>query len=63
MIRIRRGVALPTLQRQRTEIMNIQVNMDDVVFEGQTLKRPAHISRSSWMQLWESIRDGFIEEE
>lgn len=35
--------------------MQIDVERDRVVVEGQTIHRPAYIPRSEWYQLWESV--------
>ncbi len=34
--------------------MDIEINMDSVVIEGQTMKRPSYISRHHWMDWWET---------
>ena len=36
--------------------MNIDVEMDAVVIEGQRVVRPSHIARSVWMDYWEMVQ-------
>lgn len=35
--------------------MDIEVNMDSVVIEGQTVKRPDYFGRKQWLDYWESL--------
>jgi len=35
--------------------MNIDVYMDHVIIEGQTIRRPSYISRSRWLRHWETV--------
>jgi hypothetical protein len=34
--------------------MKIDIYMDHVIIEGQTIRRPSYISRGHWMQWWET---------
>jgi hypothetical protein len=36
--------------------VDIEINMDNVMIEGQTVNRPDYISRGQWMQQWEIIK-------
>ena len=38
-------------------MLQIDINMDDVVIEGQKVLRPAWVSRSAWDELWTRFRD------
>jgi hypothetical protein len=37
--------------------MNIDVEMDRVIVEGQTILRPAAIPRSRWIAFWETVQN------
>ena len=34
--------------------MKIDVYMDHVIIEGQTIRRPSYISRLQWLKFWET---------
>lgn len=38
------------------DLMNIDINMDSIVVNGQTLQRPDRISRSAWIDFWERAK-------
>jgi hypothetical protein len=41
--------------------MQVDIYMDYVMFCGQRINRPNHVSRSDWMRVWEQqIRGGFF---
>ena len=33
-------------------VLQININLDDVIVEGQKIARPSHISRSDWENIW-----------
>ena len=35
--------------------MQIDIEIDQVVIENQTIKRPAHTSRSEWLNFWDDF--------
>lgn len=40
-------------------MISINVNMDSVEIEGQSVKRPRHIARSAWMWFWDAVKRNF----
>jgi hypothetical protein len=37
--------------------LHIEIDMDRVTFDGLSLERPDHWSRSYWLAFWEHVRD------
>ena len=38
---------------------HLDINRDDIVFEGKKLLRPDHIPRSEWIKFWERFQDWY----
>ncbi len=36
--------------------MNIEISMDSVKIEDQTVKRPEYISRMQWLDYWDGVK-------